>query len=136
MSDSSRPHRLQPTRLLRPRDFPGKSTGVGCHCLLQKEWWGKGKEMGGDIEKTRCRFTVLFSLLFYRLEMCHNNRLKRDQRHCYNQYYYYYYCILSLCLFNFYAEYIMRNVGLDEVQAGIKIADGEIYHVHGSEESI
>ena len=36
MSDSSRPHGLQPTRLLRPWDFPGKSTGVGCHCLLQK----------------------------------------------------------------------------------------------------
>ena len=29
--DSSRPHGLQPTRLLRPWDFPGKSTGVGCH---------------------------------------------------------------------------------------------------------
>ena len=27
---------LQPTRLLRPWDFPGKSTGVGCHCLLQQ----------------------------------------------------------------------------------------------------
>ena len=34
MSDSSRSHELQPTRLLRPWDFPGKSTGVGCHCLL------------------------------------------------------------------------------------------------------
>ena len=31
-------------------------------------------------------------------------------------------CILSPCLFNLYAEYIMRNVGLDEAQAGIKIA--------------
>ena len=31
-------------------------------------------------------------------------------------------CILSLCLFNFYAEYIMRSAGLDEAQAGIKIA--------------
>ena len=31
-------------------------------------------------------------------------------------------CILSLCLFNLYAEYIMRNTGLDVVQAGIKIA--------------
>ena len=31
-------------------------------------------------------------------------------------------CILSLCLFNLYAEYIMRNTGLDEAQAGIKIA--------------
>ena len=34
-------------------------------------------------------------------------------------------CILSPCLFNFHAEYIMRNAGLEEVQAGIKIA-GEI----------
>ena len=31
-------------------------------------------------------------------------------------------CILSLCLLNLYAEYIMRNAGLDEAQAGIKIA--------------
>ena len=31
-------------------------------------------------------------------------------------------CILSLCLFNLYAEYIMRNAGLDEAKAGIKIA--------------
>ena len=34
MSDSLRPHGLQPTRLLHPWDFPGKSTAVGCHCLL------------------------------------------------------------------------------------------------------
>ena len=31
-------------------------------------------------------------------------------------------CILSPCLFNFYAEYIMRNAGLEEAQAGIKIS--------------
>ena len=31
-------------------------------------------------------------------------------------------CILSLCLFNLYAEYIMRNAGLEETQSGIKIA--------------
>ena len=36
-TDSSRPHGLQPTRLLCPWDFPGKSTGLGCHCLLQTE---------------------------------------------------------------------------------------------------
>ena len=35
VSDSSRPHGLQPTRLLHPWDFPGKSPGVGGHCLLQ-----------------------------------------------------------------------------------------------------
>ena len=32
-------------------------------------------------------------------------------------------CILSPCLFNLYAEYIMRNAGLEETQAGIKIAE-------------
>ena len=31
-------------------------------------------------------------------------------------------CILSLCLFNLYAEYIMKNAGLEEAQAGLKIA--------------
>ena len=35
-------------------------------------------------------------------------------------------CILSPCSFNFYVEYIMRNVGLDEAQAGIKIAGRNI----------
>ena len=38
MSDTQRPHGLQPTRLLCPWDFPGKSTGVGCHCLLREAW--------------------------------------------------------------------------------------------------
>ena len=35
VSDPQRPHGLQPSRLLCPWDFPGKSTGVGCHCLLR-----------------------------------------------------------------------------------------------------
>ena len=39
-SDSVQPHRWQPTRLPRPRDSPGKNTGVGCHFLLQ---WVKVK---------------------------------------------------------------------------------------------
>ena len=38
-------------------------------------------------------------------------------------------CILSSCLFNLYAEYIMRNTGLDEAQAGIKFAWGNINNV-------
>ena len=49
MSDSSRPHGLQPTRLLHPWDFPGKSTGVGCHRLLrlhlQGSWKARSFEM-------------------------------------------------------------------------------------------
>ena len=35
VSDPQQPHGLQPSRLLHPRDSPGKSTGVGCHCLLR-----------------------------------------------------------------------------------------------------
>ena len=35
VSDSLRPHELQPTRLFHPWDFPGKSARVGCHCLLR-----------------------------------------------------------------------------------------------------
>ena len=38
VSDSEWPHGLQPTRLLHPWDFPGKSTGVGCHCLLANSY--------------------------------------------------------------------------------------------------
>ena len=38
-------------------------------------------------------------------------------------------CILSPCLFNFYAEYIMRNTGVNEAQAGIKIAGRNINHL-------
>ena len=53
MSDSSRPHGLQPTRLLYPWDFPGKSTGVGCHCLLQ----------GGSIVSSYLQLLTLKCLL-------------------------------------------------------------------------
>ena len=38
-------------------------------------------------------------------------------------------CILSPCLFNFYAEYIMQNAGLDETQAGVKIARRNTNHL-------
>jgi len=53
VSNSQWPHGLQPTRLLRPWDFPGKSIGVGCHCFLrcmqlyinlleERQQWGSG----------------------------------------------------------------------------------------------
>ena len=38
-------------------------------------------------------------------------------------------CMLSPCLFNLYAEYIMRNAGLEETQAGIKIAGRNIHNL-------
>ena len=45
-------------------------------------------------------------------------------------------CILSLCLFNFYAEYIMRNAELDEAQAGIKIAGRNNNNLRNSDDTI
>ena len=67
LSDSSWPHGLQPTRPLLPWDFPGKSTGVGCHRFLRiQRWsvlkrkynsstevWEKGRKTERSREKTR-----------------------------------------------------------------------------------
>ena len=44
-------------------------------------------------------------------------------------------CILSPCLFNFSAEYIMRNAGLEETQAGIKIAGRNINHLRYADDT-
>ena len=44
-------------------------------------------------------------------------------------------CILSPCLYNLYAEYIMRNVGLDEAQAGIKIAGRNISNLRYADDT-
>ena len=43
--------------------------------------------------------------------------------------------VLSLCLFNFYAEYIMRNAGLEEAQAGIKIAGRNINNLRYADDT-
>ena len=44
-------------------------------------------------------------------------------------------CILSLCLFNLYAEYIMRNAGLDEAQVGIKITGRNINNLRYADDT-
>ena len=44
-------------------------------------------------------------------------------------------CILSPCLFNFYAEYIMRSAGLEETQAGIKIAGRNINNLRYADDT-
>ena len=44
-------------------------------------------------------------------------------------------CMLSLCLFNLYAEYIMRNAGLDEAEAGIKIAGRNINNLRYADDT-
>ena len=44
-------------------------------------------------------------------------------------------CILSPCLFNLYAEYVMRNAGLDEAQAGIQIARRNINNLRYADDT-
>ena len=44
-------------------------------------------------------------------------------------------CILSLCLFNFYADYIIRNAGLEETQAGIKVARRNINNLRYADDT-
>ena len=44
-------------------------------------------------------------------------------------------CVLSPCLFNFYAKYIMQNVGLDEAQAGIQIAGRNINNLRYADDT-
>ena len=44
-------------------------------------------------------------------------------------------CVSSLCLFNLYAEYIMRNAGLDEAQAGVKIAGRSINNLRYADDT-
>ena len=44
--------------------------------------------------------------------------------------------ILSPCLFNLYAEYIMQNAGLDEVQAGIKIAGRNVNNLRYTDDTL
>ena len=60
VSDSWRPHRLQPTRLLCPWDSPGKNTGVDCHSFLQRIFQTQGSNPG----LWHCRH--IFYLLGYR----------------------------------------------------------------------
>ena len=63
ISDSSRLHGLQPTRLLHPWDFLGKSTGVTCHCLL---WWEDySNYLGQGVEISRNPSTAHFLVFWW-----------------------------------------------------------------------
>ena len=72
MSDSVRPHRRQPTRLPRPWDSPGKSTGVGCHCLLITEGLVSNQLVITSVERNRKveKWVVVESRRLLQLETC------------------------------------------------------------------
>ena len=59
VSNSLQPHGLQPTRLLCPWDFPGKSAGVGCHCLLHIPSWDNPKVNNGPWVIIRCQYRFI-----------------------------------------------------------------------------
>ena len=87
MSNSSQPHGLQPTRLLHPWDFPGKSTGVGCHCLLRviQHGWLNG-ELQQRLEIQRFCFSVRSFLIRLRhfgifCSKNHPDKSERKQHH-------------------------------------------------------
>ena len=67
MPDSLQPHRLQPTRLLCPWDFPGKDTGVVCHLLLQ----GVFPTQGSNLGLLHCR-QILYHLSYEGRLILHN----------------------------------------------------------------
>ena len=105
MSNSSRPHGLQPTSLLRPWDFPGKSTGVGCHCLIYIY-----------IHIYTYVYLYIASLVAQMIkdlsEMWETQALSLGQE-----------------------EYIMRNSRLDESQAGIKPARRNIVNLRYADDT-
>ena len=65
VSDSQWPHGLQPTRLLHPWDFPGKSTGVGCHPLLHIFTYSISFYLYDNYKTTKRTLLLLFYSLLY-----------------------------------------------------------------------
>ena len=77
VSDPQRPHGLQPTRLLCPWDFPGKTTGVGCHCLLRFGCW---REKSLNIMTERMCILHLYQLLGQQFSLV----FKTSSKHCHS----------------------------------------------------
>jgi len=149
VSYSSRPHGLEPTRLLRPWDFPGKSAGVGCHigfsekdicfcfidyvkafdCVDHNKLWKILKEMGIPDHLTSL-LRNLYGGQEATVKTGHETtdwfQIRKGVLKG---------CILSPCLFNFYAEYIMRNARMDEAQAGIKIVGRNINNLRYADDT-
>ena len=128
-----RPHRRQPSRLPRPWDSPGKNTGVGCHFLLQCMKVKSESEIpqscptlsdpmdcslpGSSAHGIFQARVLEWGAIAFSVTDTNWFQIGKGVRQG---------CILSTCLFNLYTEYIRRNAGLEEAQAGIKIAGRNI----------
>ena len=145
MSDPQRPHGLQPSRLLSPWDFPGKSTGVGCHCLLRyfcfidytkafdcvdhNKLWKILKDIG-----------IPDHLTYFLSNLYADQGATVRIRHGTVDWFQigkgvFLGCTLSLCSFNLYAGYIRRNARLNEAQAGIKISRRNINNLRYADDT-
>ena len=85
MSDPQRPHGPQPSRLLRPWDFPGMSTGEGVPCLLRVLWLHYSKiNLSGSCKTLSCKIAVSSHICFS-LSIWQNysaNWLERKEKWC------------------------------------------------------
>ena len=98
-------------------------------CVDHNRLWKILKEMGIS-EHLTCLLRNLYADQEARARTVHGtiDWLPIQKGVCWN-------CILSPCLFKFYAEYIMRNAGLEETQAGIKIAGRNINHLRYADDT-
>ena len=98
-------------------------------CMDHKKLWKILKEMG-ILDHLTCLLRNLYASQEATVRTQHGTTdwFQVGKRVCQG-------CILSLCLFNLYAEYIMRNTGLDEAQAGIKIAGRNISNLRYADDT-
>ena len=93
-------------------------THCGCDFYSPKDWWTVGNsERDGNTSHLTCLLRNLYAGQEARVRTGHGTTdwFQIGKGVCQG-------CILSPCLFNLYSEYTVRNAGLDEAQAGIKIA--------------
>ena len=99
------------------------------HCVDHNKMWKILKEMG-ILEHLTCLLRNLYAGQEATVRNGHGKTDWFQIRQGVHQG-----CILSPCLFNLYAEYIMRNAGLDEAQAGIKIAKRNINNLRHADDT-
>ena len=134
VSDSLRPHRRQPTRLLRPWDFPGKSTGVGCHCLLREMLWTLANHLQSITQSRYLPYRIQLSLSILRIgsrapvdtKICQcSSPLHKTALYLHNTYTQsYIYCLLQCkwyannCTYSLNATVITRHGTMDVSKLG------------------
>ena len=109
--------------------MPKPLTGIVWHCVDHNKLWKILKEMGIPDHLT-CLLRNLYAGQESTVRTGHGTTdwFQIGKGVCQG-------CILALCLLNLYAEHIIRNVGLEEAQAGIKIAGRNINHLRYADDT-